>query len=197
MPLNSNITKILPNTIIGPLLIFKSNQFIFSGWLISFALLTQFILILRKGIHKIKGLKKKNRTITINNINNQQEQNSPTQNYQFNNISYNPEVTTAKGVMIMAVVVVICIWPVFYVFFFNNSPMSTWWSEFDYYIIADFSLPFCLSFIYPAILYSQNSRLRNYVKESIFHRFWNKSAFYKYIHKCFSISWQTCLYFCV
>ena len=138
--------------------------------MISFALLAQFILILRKGINKIKGLKKKNRTIAIN-VNNQQEQMPPTPNYHFNNISYNPEVTTAKGVMIMAVVVVICIWPVFYVFFFNNSPMSTWWSEFDYYLIADFSLPFCLSFIYPAILYSQNSRLRNYVKESIFHRF--------------------------
>ena len=137
----------------------------FSGWLVSFAILAQFILLSRKGFHRFKAIKKKSIAINAD----VQDTSPPRSN--FNNSSFNPEVTTSKGVIIMAVVVLFVMGPVFYVFFFNNSPMSTWWSEFDYYIIADFSVPICLSFLYPGILYSQNPRLRNYVKESIFQRF--------------------------
>ena len=86
---------------------------------------------------------------------------------KYNNNRENPEVTKAVSVALFAVLCIgICI-PIFDVLFFNNSPFETKWNEFHNWLVADFLFPFFLNFVYPSILYFQNSRLRKYVFETM------------------------------
>ena len=86
---------------------------------------------------------------------------------KYNNNRENPEVTKSISIALFTIVAIgICI-PIFHVLFFNNSPFSTEWHEFHNWLVADFLFPFCLNFVYPLILYYQNSRLRSYVLEAI------------------------------
>ena len=132
-----------------------------SGYLIIIALIGNLIFTLRKGFDKMKT---KQNIITgfremINNL--PVNHNSP--HLQYNTVQENPEVTTSNAVAKFSVVTLVFLMPVFYVLFFRNSPMAGWWTEFQYWLIADFTYPFFQNFVYPLILYSQNEKLRKYL----------------------------------
>ena len=81
----------------------------------------------------------------------------------FNTVEENPEVTTSNAVAKFSVVTFLFALPVVYVLFFQNSPMAGWWTEFQYWLVADFTYPFFQNFVYPLILYSQNEKLRKFL----------------------------------
>ena len=87
---------------------------------------------------------------------------------KYNVIRENPEVTKSIAILIFTLIIMIAIVPpIFYIAFFQNSPMATWWSEFEYFLIADLLFPFSLNFLYPSILYYKNYGLRKYICQEV------------------------------
>ena len=86
---------------------------------------------------------------------------SPTPTVRFNNTAENPEVTTSNVVARYSLIAVVAMLYPSYMLYF--APVSEWWTEFQYWLICDFMLPFFLNFIYPLFLYAQNDRLRQYL----------------------------------
>ena len=86
---------------------------------------------------------------------------SPTPTVRFNNTAENPEVTTSNVVARYSLIAVVAMLYPSYMLYF--APQSEWWTEFQYWLICDFMLPFFLNFIYPLFLYAQNDRLRQYL----------------------------------
>ena len=129
-----------------------------SGYLIIIALIANLIFTGRKGLDKMKT--KKNIGTGFRAIVNNLPVNHNSPPVQYNTAQENPEVTTSNAVAKFSVVTLVFLMPVFYVLFFRNSPMAGWWTEFQYWLIADFTYPFFQNFVYPLILYSQNEKLR-------------------------------------
>ena len=132
-----------------------------SGYLIIIALVGNLIFTGRKGIDKMKT--KKNIASGMREMINNLPVNHNSPPVQYNTVQENPEVTTSNAVAKFSVVTLVSLMPVFYVLFFRNSPMAGWWTEFQYWLIADFTYPFFQNFVYPLILYSQNEKLRKYL----------------------------------
>ena len=132
-----------------------------SGYLIIIALVGNLIFTGRKGIDKMKT--KKNIASGMREMINNLPVNHNSPPVQYNTVQENPEVTTSNAVAKFSVVTLVFLMPVFYVLFFRNSPMAGWWTEFQYWLIADFTYPFFQNFVYPLILYSQNEKLRKYL----------------------------------
>ena len=132
-----------------------------SGYLIIIALVGNLIFTGRKGIDKMKT--KKNIASGVREMINNLPVNHNSPPVQYNTVQENPEVTTSNAVAKFSVVTLVFLMPVFYVLFFRNSPMAGWWTEFQYWLIADFTYPFFQNFVYPLILYSQNEKLRKYL----------------------------------
>ena len=130
-----------------------------SGYLIIIALVCNLIFAVRKGVDKMKTNVVSGFREMINNLS---DNHNPTP-VHYNTDQENPEVTTSNAVAKFSIVTLIFLIPVYYVLFFRNSPMAGWWTEFQYWLIADFTYPFFQNFVYPLILYSQNEKLRKYL----------------------------------
>ena len=134
-----------------------------SFYLINLALISKLIFIIRKRIEDWKV--EKNIVVEIQQVGNNLPVNhtssSPTPTVRFNNTAENPEVTTSSVVARYSLIAGVAMLPPSYILYF--APMSEWWTEFQYWLICDFMLPFFLNFIYPLFLYAQNDRLRRYL----------------------------------
>ena len=83
-----------------------------------------------------------------------------------NNIPINPEVTSEKLIVIMAIIslgLIISTSKIYY----SDSPMNSWWSEFEYFLIADMSISLALCLILPMILYCQDEKLRSFIWQKL------------------------------
>ena len=83
-----------------------------------------------------------------------------------NNIPINPEVTSEKLIVIMAIIslgLIISTSKIYY----SDSPMNSWWSEFEYFLIADMSISLALCLIFPMILYCQDEKLRSFIWQKL------------------------------
>ena len=128
-----------------------------SFYLINLALISKLIFIIRK---RIEDWKVEKNIVVAKNIS-VHHASSPTPTVRFNNTAENPEVTTSNVVARYSLIVSIAMLPPSYMLYF--APMSEWWTEFQYWLICDFMLPFFLNFIYPLFLYAQNDKLRKYL----------------------------------
>ena len=133
-----------------------------SFYLINLALISKLIFIVRKRIEDWKV--EKNIVVGIQQVVNNiplSRPASPTPTVRFNNTAENPEVTTSNVVARYSLIVSIAMLYPSYILYF--APMSEWWTEFQYWLICDFMLPFFLNFLYPLFLYMQNDSLRKYL----------------------------------
>ena len=83
-----------------------------------------------------------------------------------NNIPINPEVTSEKLIVIMAIIslgLIISTSKIYY----SDSPMNSWCSEFEYFLIADMSISLALCLIFPMILYCQDEKLRSFIWQKL------------------------------
>ena len=83
-----------------------------------------------------------------------------------NNIPINPEVTSEKLIVIMAIISLGLILPTSKIYY-SDSPMTSWWSEFEYFLIADMSISLALCLVLPMILYYQNEKLRSFIWQKL------------------------------
>ena len=127
------------------------------------AILLTLLYELRKRFEIVKKyFKNKSQVIPVNHRDLNRSQS------KYNDISENPEVTKSIAILIFTLVIMIAIVPpIFYIAFFQNSPMDTWWSEFEYFLIADLLFPFSINFLYPSILYYKNDGLRKYIWQEV------------------------------
>ena len=131
-----------------------------SFYLINLALISKLIFIIRKRIEDRKV--EKNIIVGIQQVvDNISVHHAFSPMVRFNNTAENPEVTTSNVVARYSLIAGVAMLPTSYLLYF--APMSEWWTEFQYWLICDFMLPFVLNFIYPLFLYAQNDCLRKYL----------------------------------
>ena len=142
-----------------------------SLYLIGIAIVIVFIFRFRKLYDEVQESKKKkkrelSRQATLNRLGSQVQMPSGGGLIRFNNLPVNPEVTSGPIIFIMAFFSLAALIATYFMYY---SPSSSGWSEFEYFLIADFSLPIILCLIHPIILYSRNEKLRRFIKEDIFY----------------------------